>query len=234
MAHVGVWKYLQEKDYRIKAVSGTSAGAIIGAFIADGWKPADVEALILEHIHKLPVNHHHLKQGLLNVQFLKDLLQSNLRSKNIEDLRVPFYANATNYETGVGVTFSSGCILDAVIASASIPIVFPPVIIKGLPYVDGGLSCNLNVRPLKQYTEPVVGVFVNPLSSYDPLRPLKAQSDRVVHLVLREMMLGNIALCDVYIEPAALKEYTVFDVKDLAAIAEIGYEAARQKLTQPG
>jgi len=150
MAHLGVLQYLHEKGYQIEAISGTSAGAIIGAFIADGFKPAEISELILTHIKRLPVNRHHLKQGLINVNFLRDLVRNNLRARRLEDLPIPFFANATNYSTGRGTTFATGQILDVVIASASIPIVFPPVMIDGIPYVDGGLSCNFNVAPIKK------------------------------------------------------------------------------------
>jgi NTE family protein len=230
MAHLGVLQYLYEKGYQIQAISGTSAGAIIGAFIADGFHPAEISDLILTHIKRLPVNRHHLKQGLLNVNFLKDLVRNNLRTSQIEELPIPFFANATNYETGRGATFTTGLILDVVIASASIPIVFPPVMIEGIPYVDGGLSCNFNVGPLKKYAFPIIGVFVNPLVPYDPAASIIAQSDRAIHLTLREMILDNIPLCDVYLEPPALKQFTVLNVKSLPVIQDIGYQFAKQTL----
>jgi NTE family protein len=230
MAHLGVLQYLYEKRYQIQAVSGTSAGAIIGAFIADGFHPAEIGELILTHIKRLPVNRHHLKQGLLNINFLRELVRNNLRTQRMEDLPIPFFANATNYTTGQGATFTSGPILDVVIASASIPIVFPPVLIEGVPYVDGGLSCNFNVSPLKKYAFPVIGVFVNPLVPYDPAASIIAQCDRTVHLTLREMILGCIPLCDVYLEPPDLKDFTVLNVRSLSVIREIGYNYARKML----
>jgi NTE family protein len=227
MAHVGVLKYLYEKGYEIKALSGTSAGSIVGAFIADGYHPAEIESLILTRIKKIPLNRHPLRQGLVNVDFLTKLVRDNLRSKNIEDLSIPFFANATHYESGVGRTFTQGPIVDTIIASSSIPIVFPPVLIDDTPYVDGGLSNNFNVPPLKNFAFPIVGVFVNPLVKYDPQAPFRAQCDRVIHLGLRESVLTSIPLCDTYIEPMALKGFTVFEVKGLKAISDIGYESAK-------
>jgi NTE family protein len=230
MAHLGVLQYLYEKEYHIQAVSGTSAGAIIGVLIADGFHPAEIGELILTNIKRLPVNTRHLKQGLLNVNFLRDLLRNNLRAKRIEDLPIPFFANATNYATGQGATFHDGLILDIVIASASIPIVFPPVMIDGVPYVDGGLSCNFNVNPLKKFGFPMLGVFVNPLVPYDPAASIVAQIDRAVHLTLREMVLECIPLCDVYLEPPTLKDFTVLNVRSLSIIRDIGYQYAREIL----
>jgi NTE family protein len=230
MAHLGVLQYLYEKGYQLQAISGTSAGAVIGAFIADGFHPAEIGDLILTHIKRLPVNRHHLKQGLININFLRDLVRNNLRSKRIEDLPTPFFANATNYATGRGATFTTGLILEVVIASASIPIVFPPVMIEGVPYVDGGLSCNFNVAPLKKYPFPVMGVFVNPLVPYDPAASIVAQSDRAIHLTLRESILDNIPLCDVYLEPPALKKFTVLNVRSLSVIRDIGYQFAKEML----
>ena len=230
MAHLGVLQYLFEKGYTIQAVSGTSAGAVIGAFVADGFHPAEVGDLILTHIKRLPVNRHHLKQGLLNINFLRELVRNNLRTKNIENLPIPYFANATDYATGRGATFTSGLIVDVAIASASIPIVFPPTIIDGIPYVDGGLSCNFNVAPLKKFGFPVVGVFVNPLVPFDPAASVIAQSDRAIHLTLREMILDCIPLCDVYLEPPALKRYTVLNVKSLSVIRDIGYQYAKEMM----
>jgi NTE family protein len=230
MAHLGVLQYLYENGYQIQAVSGTSAGAIIGAFIADGWHPSEISDLILTHIKRLPVNRHHLKQGLINVNFLRDIVRNNLRARRIEELSIPFFANATNYATGRGATFTTGLILEAVIASASIPIVFPPVMIDGVPYVDGGLSCNFNVSPLKKYAFPIIGVFVNPLVPYDPAASIVAQSDRAIHLTLREMILDNIQQCEFYLEPPELKRFTVLNVKSLSLIRDIGYQYAKEVL----
>ena len=50
MAHLGVVKALSEHGYVPEAISGTSAGSIAGAFLANGFAPEEVKELIVKNM----------------------------------------------------------------------------------------------------------------------------------------------------------------------------------------
>ena len=70
-----------------------------------------------------------------------------MRHTKFEELAIPFYITATNFIDGKQMIFHQGDMIDVIIAASSIPVLFPPVFINNIPYVDGGLSNNLPVEP---------------------------------------------------------------------------------------
>jgi NTE family protein len=199
LAHIGVVKYLVENNISYLSISGTSAGAMIGAFLCDDFHPSEIEEIILKQLKKPKINLVNFKEGLLNISFLKEVLKNNLRTTLIENLPKQLYVNATNFQTGESVTFNSGNLIEIVLASSSIPIVFEPIYINGTPYVDGGLSCNINVTPFINNSNKILGVNVNPIIDYNKKLNLVSQIDRLIQLSIKENSLLNIKQCDFYI-----------------------------------
>lgn len=230
MAHIGVVKYLTESGIQIKAISGTSAGALVGAFVCDGYHPDEITDIIKTQLKSPAYNYWHLKEGLINVDFYKTVLERNLRARLIENLSIPFFANATNYINGETQTFDAGPVIPAIMASSAIPIVFPTVMIENTPYVDGGLACNLNTTPLKKFNQKIVGVHVNPLLPYDPAAGLYHQIERLYKLSIRTGAINNMKDCSVLIEPKQLEQFEVLEVKSFDKIIEIGYSSAKEML----
>jgi NTE family protein len=76
-------------------------------------------------------------------------LTRTLKTKTFEDLRVPLAVTATDFNTGEGVVFHSGSIVDPVRASCAYPGMFLPVEIGGRYLVDGMLSHPVPTRPLR-------------------------------------------------------------------------------------
>ena len=70
---------------------------------------------------------------------------------------------ATDLDNGESHEFRSGPIVEAVTASCSIPIIFSPVVINGVHYVDGGLFHNFPVSIIREECERIIGVNVSPL-----------------------------------------------------------------------
>ena len=82
-------------------------------------------------------------------------LKRHLRAKNFEDLNIPLVVVATDLDHGESVEFREGPIVEAVTASCSIPVIFSPVVINGIHYVDGGLFRNFPVST-KPFDSPEI------------------------------------------------------------------------------
>lgn len=85
------------------------------------------------------------------------------------------------------------------------------------PYVDGGLSGNLPLEPLLPLYDNIVGVHVNPLAAYNPGGGFLANVDRTLHMAIHEGVAKNRQRCSIFIEPATLARYGMFDFRKFAA-----------------
>src|SRR5438067_7935111 len=76
---------------------------------------------------------------------LRDLIERAIPYRTFEESRLPVQVVATSLTYGRARWFSSGSIAEPVLASAALPAVFPPVIIDGEPYIDGGVVDNVPI-----------------------------------------------------------------------------------------
>ena len=142
---------LEDAGIRPDLIVGTSVGAINGAWIAGGRSAADLAQLwrTLRRGDVYPVN---LLQGLLGFVGRSDhlvsdgplrrLMNAHLTFERMEDAAIPFHVVATDVLTGRDLRLGTGSAVDAVLASAAIPGVFPPVTIDGVELMDGGIANN--------------------------------------------------------------------------------------------
>lgn len=229
-AHLGVIQALHEASVNPDIVSGVSAGSIVGAFYCDGFEPEEIfEIFDDNNIFEL-VKVDFDKQGLLNIDGLKKLLKKNLRTKRLEDLEKPLIITATNMEEGRTVYFSEGNLVDLVLASSSIPVLFSPTMINGVTFVDGGVTNNFPSEPLEGECKKLLGVHVNPIGHFDPDKGLAHLAVSAFHLSIAAGIGLKKKKLDQFIEPEKLKDYTYYDIKRSREIYDIGYEKAKEIL----
>jgi NTE family protein len=223
LAHLGVIKALHEVGIQPSEISATSAGAIIGAFLADGFTTDEIKELFLNKLNLNVFSMNTFRFGLISIKRMREFIEKNLRHTLFEELSMPLYVSATNFIDGRQHVFHEGSMLDVIMASCSIPVLFSPVMINGIPYVDGGLSNNLPVEPFAQQKNEIVSIYVNPLKVYNANDSLLELIDRSVHLGFREMVNRSADGCYLFIEPANLTEFGLFEFHKLTTIIDAGY-----------
>jgi NTE family protein len=231
-AHLGVLKAFAEQQVFPQVIAATSAGSIAAAFICDGYSTDEVKTLFQRSKVGLSMQWTSWRSGFLSLKAVEQLLQQHLRHKNFEDLAIPLYVTATNFITGTQKIFSSGPLIPALLAAASIPVLFTPVEIDGIPYVDGGLSGNLPAEPLLHKYKKIIGVHVNPLMPYNAKNGFLANVERTVYMAIQEGVLKNRGHCQQFIEPEGLATFGIFDFKKQDAIYKVGLDYTRQLLQQ--
>lgn len=139
-AHIGVIKALEANDIHIDIVVGTSAGSVVGALYAGGYKGEEIERIALDLDQNRLRDTDLSKRGYIRGEQLQDFINRELKNRSIEKLDKPFIAVATQLDTGYEVAFNRGNTGKAVRASSSIPGVYYPVQIGEHEYVDGDLK----------------------------------------------------------------------------------------------
>jgi NTE family protein len=161
LAGIGVLAALEERRIEVRAAAGTSMGGLIGALHCNGYSSKEITNIT----HGLgfwsfvrPNISSTLPHGLCSLRRLRSFLADHLPDQ-FEDLKKPYQVVATDIDTGEAVRLDSGSLLDALIATASIPILFPPVKIDSRLLVDGGIVEQVPARALlAQGVKPVVAV----------------------------------------------------------------------------
>lgn len=232
-AHIGILKALLEKSIKINAISGVSSGALIGAFICDGFHPDEIEEILLKYEPEIGFNHSRFWENLLSFDAYTEVLKNNLRSKTFESLQKPLHVSVTDLNNGRQVIFREGNLLNALIATAAIPVLLPPCHINEVPYADGGLSNNLPVEPFLNVPEMLIGIHVNPIADFDAKAGIMHQLDRSLHLLMRNSVMNNMSRCDLFIEPPLLKHHHLFEAKKTKELIQIGYNYVMHEIDQP-
>jgi NTE family protein len=150
IAHIGVLKVLEEEGIPVRVVAGTSVGALMGAAYCSGVLLADLEELAYNVRFTTFARWTLSRCGFASNDRMISFLTRILKVKTFEELRIPLGVTATDFNTGEGVVFHSGSIIDPVRASCAYPGMFLPVEIRGRYLVDGMLSHPVPTRPVRE------------------------------------------------------------------------------------
>lgn len=140
IAHIGVLKVLEEEGIPVRMIAGTSVGAIMGAAYCSGLTIKELEELAHKVRFTTFARWTLSRFGFATNDRMVSFLTRTLKVQTFEELRIPLGITATDFNTGEGVVFSSGSIIDPVRASCAYPGMFLPVEIDGRWLVDGMLS----------------------------------------------------------------------------------------------
>jgi NTE family protein len=230
-AHIGVLKALEEMNVKVDRIAGTSAGSIVGALYAHGYKPQEILTILSGMGILNSVRPAWSWTGFLSLDGFKDVLKKYLHENSFESLKLPLTIAATEIRLGKVVYFSEGELITPIIASSSIPAVFNPVSYQGNVYIDGGIMDNLPARPLIGTCDFIIGVHTNPVSQKFDIKNAKEVTMRSLLMAINVNSTVSKANCNVVIEPPALGAYSPLDVSKAKEIFDIGYQFTKDNFT---
>ena len=127
VAHIGFLRAMEENGVRPDYIVGCSMGAVVGAAYASGF-PLDKMEEAVKKLRLLDLIAPTGKRGgLFDTKKVRKLLEKYIGDITFADLKIPFRCVAVDMITQRVIEFSKGSLLDAVIASSSIPSVFRPL-----------------------------------------------------------------------------------------------------------
>jgi NTE family protein len=164
--HMGVIKGIQEMGIKIEEISGTSIGAIVGLMYAadpkiDFEKIAnDLDFLKLIQTMALGINKN-------ASEIMETFLTNYIRANSFDELKIKMKFNATDINKKQEIIFEKGDIFPGIIASISIPGVFPPLRYQESFLVDGGVMNNIPITLIKNANKIIVSDITGPIKRID-------------------------------------------------------------------
>ncbi len=162
-AAMAVIQKLQDEGITISAVSGSSIGSIVAAYLS---LHGEIDSLLkaVRNVKKTDylklLDPRRPGRSLIKGEKIKGFLTEHFfRDLTFADTRIPLTVCAVDFFAKKPVYLTRGLIIDAVMASISIPGIFPPYRLAGIPYVDGGVLDPVPTRPLlDEKTKKVIGI----------------------------------------------------------------------------
>jgi NTE family protein len=149
IAHIGVLRVLEQEGIPVRVIAGTSVGSLIGASYCSGLTPDELHRIARTVRFTTFARWTISRCGFASNDRMVSFLERILKVKTFEELRIPLGVTATDFNTGEGVVFHTGSIIDPVRASCAYPGMFLPVEIGERYLVDGMLSHPVPTRPLR-------------------------------------------------------------------------------------
>ena len=162
LSHIGVLKVLEEEGIPINFIAGTSVGSVIGAAYCSGMSAKELEEIAALVRFKDFARWTLSRYGVASNDRMARFLGKMLKCRRFEDLKIPLAVAATDFNSGEGVVFRSGPLVDAVRASCAYPGMFLPVNVGGRLLVDGMLAHAVPTVPLRAMgAERVIAVYLS-------------------------------------------------------------------------
>lgn len=225
-AHLGALKAFEEFGVKFDIIAGTSIGSIVGAFYAEGYSSTDIFEMLkrvdfgeITNLFMLQMD----TSGLFNV------IDRELGSLDIEEIKKPFKCVATELETGKEHVFDKGSAAKALCASSCIPPFFKPVVIDGKRYVDGAYTNSIPADLVKEMgADYIIGID---LATKESKAGLLKKLFPTYKSEVKEPWAKGYLNSNVVIHPD-LNEYSSVSISAGSAMYDIGYQAALDVMPQ--
>lgn len=232
VAHIGAIKALLEHGIEPDVVSGSSAGAIVGALYCNGHSPEKMldffKLIPLFHINKFAFS----KPGFIDTDKFYTDFKKYLGHDDFSQLKRKLFVTTVDMCDGVLKVFKSGPLIRPLLASSAFPGLFSPVGIDHKIYADGGILDNFPTAPLLNICEKIIGVYASPLNKIDPndLKYSVSVLERAIRINYSKRSHAKFKHCDLMVNPLKLVNFGLLDVGKLEEIYQIGYESACEAL----
>ncbi|MGH7446380.1 MAG: patatin-like phospholipase family protein [Longimicrobiales bacterium] len=174
LAHIGAWRAVLESGIRVTEIVGTSIGSLIGACIAGGHEHERLVSLArallrtdIVLLNRWALLFNGIRQpSVFRDDTFRSYIASILPATTFAELKIPLAMNAVDLETGRQEWFGAGGLMDvpladAVYASCALPVFYPPALIDGRYFVDGGVLDSLPVgRAVERGADRIIAIDV--------------------------------------------------------------------------
>jgi len=189
LCHIGVLKVIEEEEIPIDVISGSSVGALIASLWVTGRSASEILEIITKEFKEPKYI-----WGLIDLTFpflgfikgnkLYKFLKRYLGNKTFYDVKFPLKIIASDVKRKEPVTLDKGLLIDAIMASCTMPGVFMPFKFKQSLLFDGGIISPLPTEPLlKMGVKKIIAINVTPsrddvLKAYEKIKNAEVSSGK--------------------------------------------------------
>ncbi len=246
LAHVGAWRALGEAGIQVSGIVGTSAGALVGALAASGvtWQEMREWARSVKRADVVRINWRAMllngirQRSVFRGDTLRAYYERVLPPEGWSAMGIPLQVNAVDLATGKTEWFGTGArtdvaLVDALYASSALPVLYPPAMIGGRAFVDGGTDHPLGLeRAALQGATGLIGVDVGVGEVQDSAQVLRrgmlAVHSRIFSIMTYRRRLDLVSRWEgpplMYVRPE-LDGYGAFEFEHVEYFVEEGYRA---------
>lgn len=233
-AHCGALQAMKEYGIEPDVMAGTSAGSLISVLYSCGFSPKQMIEMSLDmNFFKDIVTPAIPRGGICESTPLLNHLRDTLPYKNFEELPIPVYVVASDMDHGKVKIFSKGEIAPRVVASCSIPVVFEPMVIGGVHYIDGGVFMNLPVPAIRNICDKVIAFSVRKVENEKYKGKLLYTATRAYSMMFMSNIMADAPLADNYVE-LDTGGFGVYEIEKMPELFKKGYEDACRAFEEMG
>ncbi|RUR27431.1 patatin-like phospholipase family protein [Legionella qingyii] len=259
LAHIGVYRLLEERGIPVDYIAGTSMGAMLAAVLAMGYSSSELLKLVEEYL---------IKGAKIDFTFpyiaiatgrraTDSLIELYGEDSQIEDLWLNYFCVSTDLISKNLYIHDRGRLWESIRSSISLPFIYPPVSFNDRLLIDGGVLNNIPTDVMRQYSHSskIIASNVNNNSSLFKLTPIPYSLSgwkllynkfmgkesilpiNLGELVLRLLTISShqntakmMAMAD-YGITLKVDQFGILDFKKYKEITEAGYEQAKAQLT---
>lgn len=251
LAHVGAWRALSEAGVEVQGIVGTSIGALVGALVSHGmgWREMEERARSLAKEDIVRVNRRSVlfngirQPSVFRGDTLREYYQDVLPEEGWDGLGIPLQMNAVALATGRTEWFGVGArtdvsLVEAVYASSALPVLYPPSVLDGAAFVDGGTEHPLALsRATELGATGIIGIDVGSGETMETESILRQGMvgihQRIFSIMTYRRRRDLLAQWEgppvLYVRPR-LEGYGTFDFDEVGYFVEEGYRAMTEAL----
>ena len=232
IAHIGFLQAMEEEGIKPDYIAGCSMGSIVGAAYSSGMDLNKLHEKVMALRFFDIIKPTRQRGGLFTPQRVRNLLVKHIGDLDFTDLNIPFRCVAVDMLTQNVVEFSEGSVLDAIVASSSIPTIFCPSERNGMRLIDGGVVERVPCKQVKDMGSDIV-VAVDVLGTQNckedmpgTINVLLETIDIMSNYITKRKHDDNKGIIDLWLEPE-LGDMSQYTFKKLDFAYEKGYECGK-------
>lgn len=233
-AHAGALQALEEVGIHPDIIAGVSAGSVVTAMYAGGLTPSEIVKVFADATFSDFAQLGVPRDGFFSMDGFKRFLARHIPYERIEDLPLPAVVCATDLDNYKPVAFFEGPLVDCVAASCSIPIIFKPVRIEGVTYVDGGVLANLPAWAVREKCKYLIGINCSPMPRRGKPKSLMDIAHCTYDLLVKNNSQPQMQLCDLAVSVDDIAAYKVFNLREIRKVFRSGYDSTLAALLAAG
>jgi NTE family protein len=219
-SHIAFLKALDNLAVKPAIISGTSAGAVMGAFYAAGMTADAINDVMSEldfpQVARMVGIWPFQNSGLLQREKVESFLTRSLPASTFEELEIPLKVVATDFWARRAVIFDSGPLVPALCASIAVPVLFEPVTYNDMVLTDGGTVNPLPFDIIRDECDILAAIDVSGTRIPDQHDPVPSPFENIfaTFQIMQTSIVRNMmehSRPDIYIKPE-LADFQLLDL----------------------